>query len=153
MIICIRNILPRHLIIETTIFYKIFEDFIKHPKKTCQEIYKFIGVEDDKKINYNIHSNEGNRLPVNKLSIKINKLYYYRIYKRIIINKFPYISRTFCKFIEVTENFRKRILSKKDTHPEKMLPGDKELLRDYYLDDIKKLSKLLNIDLIAKWKM
>lgn len=131
----------------------IFEDFIKEPQKTCQEIYKFIGVEDDKTINYNIHSNEGNRLPINKLSIKINNFYYYKIYNKLILNKLPYISRTFCKFIDDFEWFREKILSKKNRKTEKILPEDREILRDYYYNDIKKLSKLLDIDLIKKWKV
>ena len=131
----------------------IFEDFIKNPQKTCKEIYRFIDIEDDETINYNIHSNEGNRLPINKLTIKINRIFFKFIYKRIMIEKLPYISNTFCSIIDKLSWFIPTICSKKDKSPQKILPEDYELLRNYYYKDTKKLCKLLNVDLIKKWKM
>ena len=131
----------------------IFEDFIKDPHKVCQEVYKFIGIKDNEKINYNLHSNEGNRLPINKLAIKISGLYYRRIYLRILIEKLPYISNSFCRFIDKFSWTITDLCSKKEKPPTKMLPEDKELLRGYYYRDIQKLSKLLNINLIDKWNL
>ena len=131
----------------------IFEDFIKNPKQTCNEIYKFIGIEEDETIEYDIHSNEGNRLPKNKLSIKINRWYYFKIYNRIILRKFPYISNGFCKIVSESSWTITKLCSKKDKFPEKMLPENKETLRKHYYNEIKKLSQLLNVDLLKKWKM
>lgn len=132
----------------------VFEDFVKDPHTFCKDIYKFIGIKDDDTINYYLHSNEGTRIPRNKLSIKINRLYYDHIYNRFILPKVPYISNSFCQVIDYLDwSVRKKILSKNNQHPEKMLKEDKELLREYYYKDIQKLSKLLDIDLIEKWNM
>lgn len=132
----------------------IFEDFIKEPQIYCQEIYDFIGLEDDPSINYNVHSNEGDRIPISKLSIKINRFYFKNICNRILLAKLPYISRTFCKIINrINWIVPKRVLTKKDTRKEKMLDKDKEILRNYYYEDIKKLGKLLDVDLLKRWKM
>ena len=46
----------------------VFENFIKNPEKECKEIFEFIGIKNNNSINFNIFSNEGNRIPFNKLS-------------------------------------------------------------------------------------
>lgn len=132
----------------------IFEEFIKNTEIICKDVYKFLGIENDEKVNYNIHSNEGNRLPINKLSIKLNRFYCYKICYGLLLSKLPYVSRKFCKFIDyLSWAGHLKFFSKKDRHPEKMLSEDKLLLRDYYYNDIKKLGELIDVNLIEKWKM
>lgn len=131
----------------------IFEDLIKNTHKICQEVYKFIDIDENEKIDYNIHSNEGTRLPIGQLSIKINKWYFYNIWKKLLLEKLPYISNTFCRIINYTTWNIPKIFSKRNNNPEKMLKEDIEILQEYYRSDIEKLSKLLNVDLLKKWKI
>ena len=70
-----------------------------------------------------------------------------------MLRKFPYVSNAFCKFISESSWIVTKICSKKDKFKEKMLIEDKEILHKHYYNEVKKLSQLLDKDLLKKWKM
>lgn len=131
-----------------------FEDLVKNPKKECFKIFDFISVNHDKEINYDIHSNEGNRLPINKFTIKANQIWFVKIYKKVLIAKLPFISNQVCWLINcLTWNVIPLMLSKKNNNIEKIGDRSKKIIEKYYYDMIKKLSRLINIDLFSKWNI
>ena len=81
-----------------------FEDFIKDPKSECSKIFDFINVKFDNSINYNLHSNDGNRIPRNIFTMKANKIWFLKIYKQILIEKIPFVSENVCKLLNPNVN-------------------------------------------------
>lgn len=130
-----------------------FEDFINNPQNVCQEIYDFINIDSDHNINYNIHSNDGNRLPKNKFTIKANQIWFLKIYKEILIKKMPYISDDFCKLLNSMTWNMPILLSKPNNNKEPMNDYCKEIILEYYYEMLEKLSQLLNEDVFEKWQL
>lgn len=126
-----------------------FEDFIKDTKKVCEDLMNFIGVENDKSINYDIHSNSGNRLPLNEESIKILNF----IFKNIIYNLeiTPFIkNEKYDKLINIISWKLFDIFSKK-TINDKVTDLSYNILSLYYNEMLALLCNELNEDLYSKW--
>jgi len=110
----------------------IFEEFVKDPKKTVEDILRFLGLNQSlanfKDDVYNQYV--GRAVPRGKLSqLILDKSAKSKIIKKII----PYSTRRFL------EN---KTLTKKEPKP-KIDQADRELLIDFYKDDVKKLENLL----------
>lgn len=129
----------------------IFEDFISNMEKECKDIFDFIGVKNNKNINFSIFSNEGNRIPFNKLSIKSTKIAF-KIWENIIIKRFKYISYSFSNFWNNSIWNITKIFSKKTTKKE-ISYCSRIILNNYYKEMCIKLGELLNIDLVKKWNI
>lgn len=130
-----------------------FEDFVKDQKKVCEDIYKFINVSSLNNFNYNIHSNNGDRIPRNKITIKLNEIWFIKIYKGFIIKKVPFVSNGFCKVINKITWKMPIILSKRNKNKEKVDYNTSKVIFDYYKSMIHRLEKLININLIKKWDL
>lgn len=130
-----------------------FEDFIKDTRTVCEDVYNFLGVSNDTNINYDIHSNDGNRLPKSKFTIRANQIWFLKIYKEILIKKFPYISEDFCKLLnDITWNIPV-LLSKPNANKEVASDYSSEIIIKYYYEMLYKLSELLDEDVFDKWKL
>lgn len=130
-----------------------FEDFIKAPKDECSKIFNFIGIDCNEPINYNLHSNDGTRLPKSVLSMRTNQIWFLKIYKQMLIEKVPFISDNMCKFINYLTWKAPIILSKANHNLESMSDDSKEILTKYYYDMIEDLSNLMELDLNKKWNI
>ncbi len=130
-----------------------FEDFIAHPKEICSKIFDFIGVSFDNTINYNLHSNDGNRLPRNTFTMKANQIWFLKIYKQILIEKIPFTSDNMCKLINFLTWQAPIVLSRPNDNPEKMSDEAHNLVNNYYHNMMVELSDLLGIDLFEKWNI
>ena len=128
-----------------------FEDFIKNPKKECLKMFDFINVKSEEFINYNLHSNDGNRLPRNLFTIKANKIWFSKIYRPILIEKIPFISDNMCKFLNFLTWKIPVLFSKKNLNVERMSDESRKILEKYYYNMISNLSDFINLDLFEKW--
>ena len=130
-----------------------FEDFIKNPKLECEKIFDFINVKHDNSINYNIHSNDGNRLPKSIATMRANQIWFLKIYKKILIEKLPFISDNMCTFLNYLTWQSFILFSKKNNMQENMSEESKEIVLQYYYPMINNLSNMLDIDLFEKWNI
>ena len=130
-----------------------FEDFINNTEETCLEIYNFMNISNGNNINYGLHSNDGNRLPKNKFTIRANQIWFLKIYKEILIKRMPFISEDFCKLLNsITWNVP-ILLSRANNNKELMDDYCKEIIFDYYYEMLCRLSELLNEDVFKKWHL
>lgn len=130
-----------------------FEDFIREPQKECSKLFDFIGVRQDESIKYDLHSNDGNRLPRNIFTMKANQIWFLKIYKEFLIEKVPFISDNMCRFLNFLTWKAPILFSKPNLNPENMSEEAKNIIRDYYYDMIDELSELLDVNLFQKWKI
>lgn len=130
-----------------------FEDFVKDLKRECLKIFDFINVKQDTSINYNLHSNDGNRLPKSVFTMKANQIWFLKIYKQFFIEKVPFVSNSMCKFLNFLTWKIPVLLSKPNLNPENMSEEAKEVIVNYYDDMIRELSDLMDINLFQKWNI
>lgn len=130
-----------------------FEDFIAHPEEVCSKVFDFIGVPFDDTINYNLHSNDGNRLPRNTFTMKANQIWFLKIYKQILIEKIPFTSDNMCKLLNFLTWQAPIVLSRPNDNPEKMSDEAYNFVNNYYHNMTVELSDLLGIDLFEKWNV
>ncbi len=128
-----------------------FEDFIKEPKKECEKIFDFIGVSSNDLINYNLHSNDGNRLPKSIFTMKANQIWFLKIYKEILIEKLPFISDDMCKFLNFLTWKVPVLFSKSNENLENMSEDARQVIYNYYYEMVNELSNLMDLDLFQKW--
>lgn len=127
----------------------LFEDFIKNPKQECEKIFKFIKVKNDDSINFNIVSNEGNRVPYNKTTIKITRAAF-KLWENVVIKKVPYISYKFSNRLNNMMWKSTELLTKKVDKKE-ILYCSNLILTNYYKQMCVDLGQLLNVNLLKKW--
>lgn len=130
-----------------------FENFIAHPEEVCSKVFDFIGVPFDDTINYNLHSNDGNRLPRNTFTMKANQIWFLKIYKQILIEKIPFTSDNMCKLLNFLTWQAPIVLSLPNDNPEKMSDEAYNFINNYYHNMMVELSDLLGIDLFEKWNV
>lgn len=129
----------------------IFEDFISNPKKVCEELYDFMGIEPNDNINYSIHSNNGNRVVNNKFYLSLNRTFINKIWPDFFIKKFNYISFKFSSNLnKIVWNFP-TYFTKINTNDGGISNISYNILEIYYKNMIKNLGNLLDIDLYKKW--
>jgi len=107
----------------------IFEEWIKDPKNTVNEILKFLGLNYTVKDDFQGKTHNPQTVPRGAIT------------KRIISNRF--IRKTGAKlFSDSTKEFLKRFIVKKDSKSQ-MNEEDRERLVKLYQDDVRKLEKIL----------
>ena len=113
----------------------IYDDFKKDPSKVYGEILSFLELDKEKKINFNIKENVGGWQWKNKFL------------RFIFLNK--NIIKVFLRFL-LTKNLLNKLKQKYVSMSTNRVTANREIksyLCNYYKEDIKKLSDLLNIDL------
>jgi len=128
----------------------IFEEFIKDPKKNCEEIYEFLGLRKPKNIDYTIKANTGNRSPRNIFSISFGRIWINYCWQWISKN-LPYMNKTMSKLLDNIYWKMFDLISKKDEKNYFIDDNLRKELEDYYREDKEKLEKLLGIDLTDLW--
>jgi len=128
----------------------VFEEFIKDPKKSCEEIYEFLGLKKQKGIDYTVKANSGNRSPRNIYSIKFGHFWINSCWKWITGN-LPYISETVCNRIDKIYWKMFDLISKKDEKKYLMNDMLRKRLENYYREDKERLEILLGRDLTDLW--
>ncbi len=120
-----------------------FEDVIREPEKTLNEIQEFIGVKA-KSFSSLPHSNEGKEVSRNYLSARINRWLYRKD------RELRYISSPKKK---TRQNQRKKLLHKYTLleNRDKMLPESRKVLLDHYMDSIHELEEFCGRDLKGMW--
>lgn len=113
-----------------------YSDFKKDASKEVQKVFKFIGVNSDYKVNFEVVHNSFS-MPKNKIIRKI----YSVIWLRKLLS---------CLFPSTTIRFIKSTLFKKGNKP-KMTDKSRKIFTEYYRSDICKLEELLSINL-SQWK-
>ena len=113
----------------------IYDDFKKEPNKVYEEILSFLKLDKEQKINFNIKENVGG------WQWKSN------FFRLIFLNK--NIIKILLRFIlpkNLTNKLKQKYISV-STNSTTVNREIKSYLCNYYKEDIKKLSDLLNIDL------
>lgn len=120
-----------------------FEDVIKEPEKTLNEIQEFVGAKA-KAFPKLPHSNEGKAVSKNYISARINRWLY---------RKDRELRAVHCVEDKKKHNKRKAKLQKytlKENH-DKMLPSSRETLEGYYMDSIHELEQFCGRNLKGMW--
>ncbi len=126
-------------------FFIIFEeDFLKNRKKTISNLFKFLDVEDlSDKVNVDLKSNPAS-LPKSKIIRDI-------LYKPLLVRK---IAKAVVPNEKIRLKLRKFLenINQKPFKPPKLDPNlRKQLLKEYFLEDIEELSKIIGRDLKNIW--
>lgn len=130
-----------------------FEEFIADQHQVCQELYDFLGITDPEGIDYHVKANEGKERPVSANAAKrfqiAKAIYQYALYE------FGAMPRWAPNAYSHVKNHYRRVRAAcltKDEDKSKMLPQTREILTDYYRDDVKDLAKITGKDLGKIWK-
>lgn len=131
------------------ILINIYEDIEKKPKSFIKKIYRFLEVNENfipKKINQKSNISKKYRVPfIKKIAGKTIKKLENSNYGVNILNFFRKIGLKKC-FL-----FFEKLNSKKFNQKPTISSEAKQYLKNYYLEDIKNLEKLINRDL-SHWK-
>ena len=133
----------------------IFEDFIKEPNATLNEISKFLNIDFKKFPSdvFNIHSNK-------TLSPRYRwlKLFVYRnfkLYNRFYDKHFPYVYKhirtkapLFLRILFIIHNYVNPL---KKISPPPMNSNTKDFLDDYFKRELSGLNELIGINVLDKW--
>lgn len=134
------NIFPKE-----NIHVVIFDDIVRNPKKVCRDLYSFLGLNDVEYTPTPLKQNS--RHAITKRSNFLSKMLGF------IAKSLQKISPKL--YWDITNNKKvyslyKKINNKKLSYP-KQSRKSRNMTYNYYIDDIKKLEKLINKDL-SKWK-
>lgn len=125
----------------------LFEEFIQDTERVTKELFDFLGVNRDAKINYDIIANEGNLVPKS-----INSIYLYQMLLQLMDQGFKLNSNRMDGFIVWLREFLQRnVLLAPETDKSKMSDEAKELLQKYFEEDKKQIEQLLERDLSQLW--
>ncbi|XMB66884.1 sulfotransferase [Mycoplasmatota bacterium zrk1] len=117
----------------------IFEEFINNPEEETKKVLRFLGVDENFSLDYNVKSNQ-------KYSIRS------RVLQRVISIATDFFSRIHFKprFLVKTRttliNINKGITNKEEVEPDFI-----QINQVYFKEDIEKLSELLGKDLLTIW--
>ena len=119
-------------------YFITFEEFVKNPEKVVKDVFLFLGVEHNIKINYNIHTNKGYN-------------YKYSILNSFFIKNKKYVDQ----LVKITPLFLKKQISKlikeKDIKKLKIKNSTKRMLLKKHLKDIILTERLTGLNL-EEWK-
>ena len=117
----------------------LFDDFISNTRKSYLEILSFLGLEDDGKIEFQ----------------KINEKKTYKNYfLQLLVKKQPNIASHLLNKWQFIKKFKNELASRIDKWnaikitPYSLSDSFHQELADYFRDDVKKLSQLLDRDLM-----
>lgn len=68
------------------VYVLIFEEFVQDICKGSGQLFDFLGVRQTEGLNYNIKSNEGNVLPKNIFCMRMNRIWYYKVWPLLCRN-------------------------------------------------------------------
>lgn len=133
----------------------LFEEFIKNQKQISREIYDFLGIPDDKTVQYNIRVNEStyDRGSLYALFIRM----YYDYYLRLVIKYVPYMSESISRKLLGTPKLLQwiekldELVYKRNIDKTKMYAKDREILENYYSYDKQIVEKILDRNLSDLW--
>lgn len=128
-----------------------FEDFISNTEATCKDIMHFIGIEKDDSINYNIRSNDGNRMPINEMSIMTVSFIITKLIYNLEINPLIKSEKYDCLVNNLSWELFNVFSKYVDNPPMTELSYD--ILSLYYNEMIALLGQELNINLYDKWNI
>lgn len=141
----------RKLFGNNNVFIILFEEFIQNIQRNCMELFDFLGVEQETKLNFNIKSNEGNFLPKNLICMKINdKLYNIA---------WPFICRNFDVGASVDRimdeklnwNMRSNKVLLRSVKRKDMSKDTRCILQKIFASEIEKVEELLGRTLKGIW--
>ncbi|MCD7818644.1 MAG: sulfotransferase domain-containing protein [Lachnospiraceae bacterium] len=128
-----------------------FEEFIRDQKASCRELFDFIGIEEDEKLDYSIRANEGNERAVSGQAAKtlqIMKGFKYGFYEFAAMTYWaPGLYRRFSDFYD--RHRSKYLLPDEDK--EAMLPETRSYLEDYFTDEVRGIERLAGRSLAELW--
>lgn len=122
-------------------YFIIFEEFVKNPEKEIKKLLKFLNVSSDVKLNYTKKSNE-------KYYIKSIKYAKFLQYTAKIFDSINFKPKLLRNFKNILLNFNKSKMEE-----EIPSPNFKEINNQFYLNEIEKLSELLDKNLISIWEI
>jgi len=126
--------------------FLFFEDYIKAPEKTIQEIMDFLCVKK-LKIDVSKISNEGNIIPRNKFCMEIRDTLYG--IRRKCIKYFP--ERYDNLMNKIFDYLLYHVTMKPDKEKHIMDIETRKYLEEFYREDKNNLESLLKIDMSEKW--
>lgn len=129
----------------------VFEEFIKNTKGVCEELYDFIGVESVKNINYNIHSNDGNRIVTNTFNLALNRIFLNYIWPNFFIKHVGFVSHQFSSLLNNFVWNYPKFFTKKTKQRDNCSLFSEIILKSYYSEMIGNLSSLLKVNFYKKW--
>ena len=126
-------------------FFIIFEeDFLKNRKKTISNLFRFLDIEDlSDKLNVDLKSNPAS-LPKSKIIRDI-------LYKPLLVRK---IAKAVVPNEKIRLKLRKFLenINQKPFKPPKLDPNlRKQILEEYFMEDIEELSNIIDRDLKNIW--
>ena len=131
--------------------YILFEDFVKDEKRECKKLFDFLGIEEDPDIVYGIKSNEGNRRssgPIwSKWNIAFKSFNYWLSEYHYVQREHPLAFRRY----HVVHDWVIRMSLREDDDHSKMMDSTRDMLRDYYKDEIGGTEKILGRSLAGVW--
>lgn len=129
----------------------LFEEFIRDQEGTCKELYKFLGIEDDPNVQYNLKSNEGTLRAASNLRSRIsltdNGINY-------LLYEFADLSHRAPKLYRLYDRCHQKIESKcieEETDHTRMKPETRALLESYYRKQVRGVEELMGRDLSGIW--
>lgn len=127
----------------------VFEDYVKDPDRTYDEILEFIGAEKDPDINTKVATNAGNEAPKSSASIFMMKAW--KTVRNKYYLKVPFISYRFCERMMDLDEKITSSLTKPMTDKTPMTQRTKTLLENYYREDVRKLNEFTGRDMEEFW--
>lgn len=128
-----------------------FEDFVRDQKGVCQDIYKFLGIEDDPEIRYDLKSNEGilrARGPIwSKWLIAWKSTHYFLDDFVNVPGHAPHLNA----LINLADTGVEHLTMREDADDEKMLPVTRKRLQAYFRDEIRRTEALIGMSAAGKW--
>lgn len=127
----------------------IFEEYIKNPRKSYKELFEFLDIELLKEINYEIKANEGKRQPRNEICMLMNEMCT-ELWREHLRNDSLNAIKTDNILLKLRD-FMWDVFSKPVEIKSKLDDSVKEILQNYYREDIKKLEKIIGKELGELW--
>ncbi|MCD8357178.1 MAG: sulfotransferase domain-containing protein [Clostridia bacterium] len=128
-----------------------FEEFIHDQKTACEDIFHFLGVDNDASIDYQVKANEGNERPVSPAGVKMAmcaKIGRYALYEFLGMSHWaPKISAQYQRFYE----FVRSKGMQEDWDKSKMLPQTRVYLENYFRDEVRRMEVLSERSLATLW--
>ncbi len=129
----------------------LFEEFIRDQKGICQDLYDFLGIEDDPAVQYDLRSNEGVLRAASplrsKISVSEGGLNY-------LLYEFMDLSHRLPSAYRLYEKVHTTIQSNcivEETDFSAMKPQTRELLEGYYRRQVRGLERLMGRSLRELW--
>lgn len=129
----------------------VFDDLIKYPRETCLKIYDFIGIKEDKSVNYSIKANESNRKFYGKWVVYLHEYVIEKFIINFLIKYLPFGNYKLCSAIRDIRAWFIKILSFPSKDQSTVNDNTKRYLSKLYEEDLRKLDILIGESLLDRW--